>query len=240
LPRYEALFPKPWPKTARKVLPSDSPGTSGTAVWAPVLAWSLLRGLPLDGVSMFDQLRLRHALADTFHGLGMSGEDGWRAAARVRFLLHRANPLSLHLSHREWQDDDVRWLTGTHDSNDVHYVNKESHEELLWWIQVPALVAATPSEQRAAAQQGSAAVNRDGRAAKDAGYRLDVMLAAPSRPGVTVAAQKTLKTGTASSSSKAKAKPANLQDGTGKAAHSEKPAKAKKRRRKPSPGKGKP
>src|SRR6201996_3469210 len=55
LPRYEALFPKPWPETARKMLPSDSPGTSGTAVWAPVLAWSLLRGLPIDGLSTFDR-----------------------------------------------------------------------------------------------------------------------------------------------------------------------------------------
>jgi hypothetical protein len=186
---------------------------------------------------MFDQLRLRHALADTFHALGMTDEDGWRAAARVRFLLHRANPLSLHLSHREWHDDDVRWLTGTHDSNGVHYVNQESHEELLWWIQVPALVAATPSEQRAAAQQGSAAVSRDGRAAKDAGYRLDALLAAPSRLGMTVAAQKALKTGTASSSSKAKARPASLQDGTGKGARSEKSAKAKKGRKKSSPSK---
>ena len=104
LPRYEALFPERWPKTARKVLPSDSPGTSGTAVWAPVLAWSLLHGLPLDGESMFDRLRLRHALAETFHALGLSGEDGWRAAARVRFLLHRADPLSRELTRKEWHD----------------------------------------------------------------------------------------------------------------------------------------
>jgi hypothetical protein len=242
LPRYEALFPKRWPKTARKVLPSDSPGTSGTAVWAPVLAWSLLRGLPLDGVSAFDRLRLRHALADTFHALGLSGEDGWRAAARVRFLLHRARPLSLHLSQQEWHDDDVRWLTGTHDSGGVHYFNRESHEELLWWIQMPALVAATPSEQRAAAQQASAVVNRAGQAAKDAGYRLDRLLAAESRPGATVAARRASKAGIAKPSSKGKARPASSQDGAGTAARLEKPAKAKGKRRtkKSNPTKRKP
>jgi hypothetical protein len=240
LPRYEALFPKRWPETARKVLPSDSPGTSGAAVWAPVLAWSLLRGLPLDGISVFDRLRLRHALADTFHALGLSGEDGWRAAARVRFLLHRSSPLLLHLSQREWQDGDVRWLTGTHDSHGVHYFNRESHEELLWWIQAPALVAAAPSEQRAAAQQSSAAVNRAGQAAKDAGYRLDRLLAAESRPGVMVAPRKGPKAGTARPSSKAT--PASSQDGAATAARQEKPAKAKPRRRtkKSNPSKRKP
>ena len=220
LPRYEALFPKPWPETARKVLPSDSPGTSGTAVWAPVLAWSLLRGLPLDGLSMFDQLRLRQALADTFHTLGLSGEDGWRAAARVRFLLHRAEPLLLHLSYREWQDSDVQWLTGTHDSDAVRYFNQESHEELLWWIQLPALVAATPSEQRAAAQQSSAAVNHARQAAKDAGYRLDRLLAAESRPGrdsegpaAIASSRKSRKTATAKTPSNAKGKSAGPRDG---------------------------
>ena len=159
LPRYEALFPERWPKTARKVLPTDSPGTSGTAVWAPVLAWSLLHGLPLDGESMFDRLRLRHALADTFHALGLSGEDGWRAAARVRFLLHRADPLSRELTRTEWDDTDVQWLTGTHTAEKVRYFNQESHEELLWWIQVPALVSAPPAQQRTAARESLAAVN---------------------------------------------------------------------------------
>ncbi|HEX6770871.1 MAG TPA: alpha-amylase family glycosyl hydrolase, partial [Acidobacteriaceae bacterium] len=178
LPRYEALFPGRWPETARKMLPSDSPGTSGTAVWAPVLAWALLRYLPLDGVSMFDRLQLRRALADIFHGLGLSGEDGWRAAARVRFLLHRANPLALGLSHVEWQNPDVRWLTGTHDTEGVRYFNQESHQEMLWWIQVPALVAASPQERRAAAQRSVAAVNDAARMAKDAGFRLDKLLAA--------------------------------------------------------------
>ncbi len=239
LPRYEALFPKRWPETARKVLPSDSPNTSGTAVWAPVLAWSLLRGLPLDGVSMFDQLRLRHALAEIFHGLGMGGEDGWRAAARVRFLLHRASPLSLELSHREWQDDDVQWLTGTHTSQGVRYFNQESHEELLWWIQVPALVAASPSEQRAAARRSEEAVSRATQAAKAAGYRVDGLLRRDASSVEGRGAPRT--TGPAAKTAPAKAvrkpKPADSRDGAGAPAggkKSEKP-KAKGAKKKSTP-----
>jgi hypothetical protein len=240
LPRYEALFPKRWPETARKVLPSDSPNTSGTAVWAPVLAWSLLHGLPLDGVSIFDQLRLRHALAEIFHGLGMGGEDGWRAAARVRFLLHRARPLSLELSHREWQDDDVQWLTGTHTSQGVRYFNQESHEELLWWIQVPALVAASPSEQRAAARRGEEAVSQATQAAKAAGYRVDGLLrrVAPAVEGQRVPRTTGPAAKTATSKMVRKPQPADSPDGAGAPAggkKSEKP-KAKAAKKKSTPG----
>jgi hypothetical protein len=261
LPRFEALFPKPWPQTARKVLPSDSPGTSGTAVWAPVLAWSLLRGLPLDGVSVFDSLRLRHALAHTFQELGMSGEDGWRGAARVRFLLHRADPLLPWLSQEEWRNSDVQWLTGTHESEGVRYFNQESHEELLWWIQMPALVAAAPSEQRVTAQRCAAAVSQGAQAAKAAGYRLDALLEAESHSGrkgtttgapdssglVTAAAQKEPKAGSTKSSRssnqvRAKAKSSTPQDGAGAARSTEKVSaeKAKKTTKKPSPSKRKP
>lgn len=241
LPRYEALFPGRWPATARKVLPSNSPGTSGTAVWAPVLAWALLRGLPIDGISMFDQLRLRNALADTFHSLGLSGEDGWRAAARVRFLLHRANPLSLELSHKEWQESDIRWLTGTHDAEGVRYFNQESYEELLWWIQIPALTAASPQEQRAAAQRSSGAVRGAEQAAKDAGYRLDTLLAAETRaarrelPGAFTKPK-------AARPKAAKSKSAVQQDGSREPAAGKKTASTKRKRttKKSSPDKGRP
>jgi glycosidase len=245
LPRIEALFPSRWPETARKVLPSDSPGTSGAAVWAPVLAWSLLRGLPLDGVSAFDRLRLRHALAHIFHGLGMSGEDGWRGAARVRFLLHRADPLSLELSRREWQEADVQWLTGTHESEGLRYFNQESHEELLWWIQVPALVRATPLQQRVAARDSAAAVHLGSRLAREAGYRVDALLEAESR--FTRAGEKAEsasgpnRSAQPQSSKKTNAGGGSTPDGAKAADATEKaqPGSAKKARKKPAHSKRK-
>jgi hypothetical protein len=122
----------------------------------------------------------------------------------------------------------------------VHYFNQESHEELLWWIQVPALVAATPSEQRTAAQQASAAVNRAVQAAKAAGYRLDRLLATESRPGATVAAKRASQTRTAKPQSKEKARPTGSKDGAGTAPRPEKTTKAKKATKKSKPGKRKP
>jgi hypothetical protein len=226
-----------------------------------VLAWSLLRGLPLDEASVFDSLRLRHALARTFQELGMSGEDGWRGAARVRFLLRRADPLLPKLSQHEWQDGDVQWLTGTHESEGVRYFNQESHEELLWWIQAPALVAAASSEQRVTAQRCAAAVSQGAQAAKDAGYRLEALLEAESRSGrkgiITAAvdsagpvgpgAGKSPKAGApktsgSSSAVKTKAKSSSPQDGAGAAGSTEKVStgKAKKSTSKPSPNKRKP
>jgi glycosidase len=237
LPRYEAFFPARWPETARKVLPSDSPGTSGTAVWAPVLAWSLLHGMPLDGISIFDQLRLRHALADTFHNLGLSGEDGWRAAARVRFLLHRADPLSRELLQKEWQEPDILWLTGTHTAEHVRYFNQESHQELLWWIQVPSLVAASPAQQRTAAQESFRAVSAAAQAAKNAGFRLDKLLAAitagPTQSKAPAARRKPTKAGAVKASAKAEVKSSSTTDGTGRSAP-DKTTSVKKAKKQPA------
>ncbi len=176
LPRYETFFPRGFPQAARKVLPSDSPGAIATGVWAPVLAWSLISGLHLDSVATFDRLRLRQALAKIFHGLGIDEQEGWRAAARVRFLLARKKPMVLDLQPAEWEDGDVQWLTGTHSSRAIRYFNQESHQELLWWLQLPALLAVGPRGQKEAAQQSAAAVERASEAATTADFRLDLML----------------------------------------------------------------
>ncbi|HEV2215830.1 MAG TPA: alpha-amylase family glycosyl hydrolase [Terracidiphilus sp.] len=92
----EALFPKPWPSAARRVLPSPSPQLTATAMWGPVLACSVLQLLagsadPLNphraALDLFDRLRLREPLAHAFQALGFEGEAGWRAAARIKVLL---------------------------------------------------------------------------------------------------------------------------------------------------------
>jgi hypothetical protein len=189
--------------------------------------------LPLDGESMFDRLRLRHALADTFHALGLSGEDGWRAAARVRFLLHRADPLSRELTRKEWENADVQWLTGTHTAEKVRYFNQESHQELLWWIQVPALVAATPAQQRTAARESLTAVKQASQAAKDAGFRVDVLL----KTGTAVGSDR-LNTAVSGKSPKpnaiqasGKTKSASVRDGAGKSVTNEKATTKKPKKR---------
>jgi hypothetical protein len=99
IPTMEALFPAPWPGAARGVLPSSSPQLSAAAVWGPVLGWCALELLAesIDAenpervaLDLFDRLRLREPFAKAFAALGFEGEEGWRAAARVKVLLLNA------------------------------------------------------------------------------------------------------------------------------------------------------
>jgi glycosidase len=96
LPALEDLFPSKWDSAARRVLPSAFPQLPSTALWGPVLAWCVLQVVAeaIDpenwyqiAVELFDRLRLREPLAQAFNALGLEGEDGWRAAARVKALL---------------------------------------------------------------------------------------------------------------------------------------------------------
>ena len=93
IPALEALFPAPWPVAARGVLPSYSPQVSATAVCGPVLVWCALQllaeSVDLDrpeqvALDLFDRLRLREPLAQSFAALGLEGEESWRAAARLK------------------------------------------------------------------------------------------------------------------------------------------------------------
>ena len=58
-----------------------------------MLAWCILAALaeavdgerPSEiGIELFDRLRLREPLAQSFAALGIEGEDSWRTAARIR------------------------------------------------------------------------------------------------------------------------------------------------------------
>ncbi len=84
MPVVEALFPKPWTAAARRVLPSPSPQMTATAMWGPILAWCALEILAesIDiekpervALDLFDRLRLREPLAESFTRLGFEGED---------------------------------------------------------------------------------------------------------------------------------------------------------------------
>ncbi len=96
LPVIEAAFPKPWTAAARRVLPSPSPQFTATAMWAPLLAWNALELLAesIDAadtqraaLDLFDRLRLREPLGQSFNALGFEGEEGWRVAARIKVVL---------------------------------------------------------------------------------------------------------------------------------------------------------
>jgi glycosidase len=107
--------------------------------WTQVAAWMVLRPVKLE---VFDQLMMRAGLADIFTVAGLHGKDAWRAAARVRLLLHFASEEKEDLLHsrRFWDEPDVRWLASVNEAAGKTYFNQEAFAELAEWMQVPRLL----------------------------------------------------------------------------------------------------
>jgi hypothetical protein len=144
LPHLERSFSDAWPAATRLVLPSHAPGISLERTWAPVLAWIALQSLPARGshLAVFEQLHLRSALAEAFSALGLESARTWHHAAMVRVLLLQSDhPTATFDSDEFWSDPDVRWLAGVNEHHGKFFFNKELFEELLCWIQLPALLA---------------------------------------------------------------------------------------------------
>jgi hypothetical protein len=75
------------------MLPSPSPEVTATAMWGPILSWSVLELLAksIDPVhtdrvalDLFDCLRLREPFAQALKALGFEDEESWRVAARIK------------------------------------------------------------------------------------------------------------------------------------------------------------
>jgi hypothetical protein len=163
------------------VLPSSDSPLHASATWGPVLAWCVIEGMaevvdakaPASAaLAMFDQLRLRQALARAFSLPGDVTEDGWRAAARVRVaFLHQslspapATPANgtkiadvfAGLPRALWEDGDMGWLLKVHKAGSERYFNKELHQELFWWLQLPAIFdsVTAPSDASTDAKTGA-------------------------------------------------------------------------------------
>jgi hypothetical protein len=77
-----------------------------------------------------------------------------------------------------WHDADIRWLTGVHEAHGHTYFVKESHEELIWWLQLPALrkLAGEAVPDRSTIAQLSKAIKEALEAAASARYSLDALL----------------------------------------------------------------
>jgi hypothetical protein len=97
------------------------------------------------------------------------------APAKAPEKQKQANPA---LSRILWHDADVRWLTGVHKANEHTYFVKESFEELVWWLQLPALskLARHAVPDRRAIAELSSAIKEALEAAASANYSLDALL----------------------------------------------------------------
>jgi glycosidase len=166
----ESEYGEDWPVVARVVPHSDER-------WALLVAWIVAESLPwkVERLAAFDTLRLREALAEIFSGFGMDGESMWRAAAQVRVLLLQAAEPDLRTF---WNDGEVRWLAGVNEADGVTYVNKEQFEELIDWLQLPALLemAEPNADALAGVLEVEAAVEETREMIAEAGYKLNEYL----------------------------------------------------------------
>jgi hypothetical protein len=191
--RLQALaqtYSTDWPAHSRPVLPGAAPSTRLERTWAPILAWIVLRSLPEycipngDRVGLFDRLLFRAMLADLFCSMGMEGEATWQAVAEVRLLLSEAAvaPDAIY-SEALWAGPDVRWLAGVNQAGGITFFNREQFEELLTWLQLPALIEIAHAEtiqpksaQPAGIAEIEASVAAARKAAHDAGCNLKKFL----------------------------------------------------------------
>jgi hypothetical protein len=74
-----------------------------------------------------------------------------------------------------WLDPDLRWLTGVHEAGGHAYLVREPYEEVLWWLQLPALLRLSlPSAtSRSAAAEIQELVNVALDAAETCGFSVD-------------------------------------------------------------------
>jgi glycosidase len=180
----EIRFESPWPADVRALFePRDA------AALGALLAWCALEALgrlcdPVNpgglGARLFDSLRLRGVLAAAEERLGLSGDECWRAAARVRVALAHApaaagvGPMPLvQTPVPDWNHDpDAAWLTGINEHQGKRYFVKELFDQLVWWMALPSLIdlaAASPSPQAIRALERDVAASIE--AAAVAGYR---------------------------------------------------------------------
>jgi hypothetical protein len=87
------------------------------------------------------------------------------------------------LPNQLWQDADVRWLTGVNQAGDHTYFVCEPYEELVWWLQVPALLrlAGEAAPKRDAIERVDKSIQEGLTAAANAGYRIDKLTGAKAR-----------------------------------------------------------
>lgn len=175
LPQLGTRLSFPWHSPVRAALTDTPTGGGNVKAWGAPLAYILLEALAhtVDeehtaqaALALFERLRLRNVFAKAFRSLGLADEESWRAAARIRLaflcmcnvteLTPYPEPLEDQRSETKfgfssslWEDSDFGWLIGLHEDEGRQYFNQESHEELLWWCQLPCLLrlARTPGEK---------------------------------------------------------------------------------------------
>jgi hypothetical protein len=200
LPAVEQQFRSAWSAESAAVIPTTKIlEVKAAPIWSSLIAWAAMEMVgrccdPADpdvvSSQLFDAMRLREVMAESFAAAGAAGEDRWRAAARIRASFAHAPwmPTIAATQSRSsavfsWlHDPDVAWLIGVHEWEGVRYFNKEAFERLLWWMSLRSLIgiAADPNPDPAKIKLLENEIASRLKAAADAGYRVEALLQAGS------------------------------------------------------------
>jgi glycosidase len=184
LPVVDLMIPSDSSKQIPKEVSSsgwDPVRARDERAWISVFSSLVLLALPVgkSHTAVFDELRLRNALAESLTGAGFDHDSSWRVAARIRLLLRHADQPKFKVESKEfWADPDVRWLAGVNESEGVAYFNKEQFEELLCWLEIPRLlqIASSSSFDQVQSHAVTSEVADASKRAREAGYRLSAYI----------------------------------------------------------------
>jgi hypothetical protein len=141
-----------------------SPWRNGDAyTWGVILGWlvtsSLGKMISDTGYeeisrSWIDEWMLNKILVNTLNNLGLDERSNWRAITLIKLLTSQhtwwtiinKNPVkgdkkaAYHILNRILSDNDAQIYLGVNRYQDVLWFNKESFEDLLWWLYILAIV----------------------------------------------------------------------------------------------------
>ncbi|HUV91340.1 MAG TPA: hypothetical protein VMY80_16935, partial [Anaerolineae bacterium] len=194
----------------------DLPGaqTGVQAVWGTLLGWLFVHALGkvLDGAE-FEQISrswseewlLGRIIAGCLQGLGLDEGAAWRAVATIHLLIshqrwfevqgpeqpsaHAAGEYPRVLE-RWLNDDEVQRFVQVNRYRGVLWFNKESFEQLLWWMLAVAVVGISADPLRPGAQVAQDivaafdVVRRLQSAEEQSGYQVERLLEAATFPKV--------------------------------------------------------
>jgi hypothetical protein len=182
----------PWPLAVHGMPAQDGrkPADGTKSSWVAVLGWCALEAIGEIGeigamrdpanpdaaaAELFDALRLRGPVAAAFAAQGLTGDEEWRAAARLRaaFAYSSRNTAAGRWVH----DPDVAWAVGVHEHEGVSYLVKEHLERLLWWMALRDLldVAGATQFEPDRLKWIEEAIKERVNAAERAGYRVETL-----------------------------------------------------------------
>lgn len=163
LPRLETLQHSTQDELFQEALAYMEPAMQDDPVfWGPLLAWVFTRDLGrMESSSIntaearavsrswVDEWLLGKAIAGMLKDMGMDETNALRGVARVKLMIQHnlwcddlgKNGNSIFLILQDWlQDSDVQQFIGTNRYQGILWYNKESFDDLLWWMFQAAVV----------------------------------------------------------------------------------------------------